>query len=68
MAQTSNYVRLALKPEDMEHLIELLGPVEDALVYRLRAKWLEFQAEQDQQVAALATPPKSRAKRVARAG
>lgn len=42
----SNYVRFVLKPEDMKHLIELLGDQEDALVYRLKAKWLEYQDEQ----------------------
>lgn len=45
MAGTTQYVRFVLKPEDMEHLIGLLGDQEDALVYRLKAKWLEYQAE-----------------------
>ena len=46
MAQTNQYVRFVLRPEDFEHLIELLGDQEDALVYRLKAKWLEWQASQ----------------------
>jgi hypothetical protein len=44
MPKDYNYVRLALQPEDMEHLLELLGDQEDALVYKLKARWLEHQA------------------------